>query len=149
EPAASEKPPAPFPSRIVTLLEPALAVARSGVPSWFKSPTATEVGLTPTATGELLGCENPPAPSPRRIVTLLEVELALARSGLPSRSKSPTATEKGPLPTATGEPEGWLKRAPHPLKDERGTGDPLRAPGALDAARRRIAQQLIDQRRED
>src|SRR5262249_22482564 len=41
-------PPAPSPSRSVTLLPDQFATARSGLPSRLKSPIATEVGLSPT-----------------------------------------------------------------------------------------------------
>src|SRR5262245_8644098 len=85
------------------------ARARSGSPSRLKSLTATRTGPLPTPTGEPAGGVKPPIPSPNRIVTVLEFWFAVARSGLPSRLKSLTATEKGPAPTPTGEPAGWVK----------------------------------------
>src|SRR5205823_4259837 len=110
EPAACEKPPNPFPSRIDTMFEALWsATARSGLPSRLKSPTASDLRPPPTAKGEPEGCEKPPAPSPSRIVTLFELAFVTARSGLPSRLKSQTATELGTLPTSKGEPEGCEK----------------------------------------
>src|SRR5205085_2109509 len=108
-----ENPPLPFPSRIVTVLALKFAVARSGVPSRLKSPTATDLGLLPVPTGEPQACEKPPAPSPSKIVTLLELMLETARSRLPSLLKSPTAVEEGLIPTATGEP-GASEKHPAP-----------------------------------
>ncbi len=68
------------------------------MPSPLKSPTATETGLVPAASG-LLGAALKLASSggvwPSRIVTLSELKLAMARSGLPSPLKSPTATDSG------------------------------------------------------
>jgi hypothetical protein len=46
--AALKLPPAP-PSSTETLLENSFATARSGSPSSLKSPTATELGPSPTA----------------------------------------------------------------------------------------------------
>src|SRR5262245_62409109 len=82
-----------------TLLEPALAVARSRLPSLLKSPTATEKGLVPAP--KLVAVPKPPVPLPNRMDTLLELglELAVARSRLPSLLKSPTATDQGAVPT--------------------------------------------------
>src|SRR6185436_307423 len=97
--------PVPSPRRIVTLLEPKFAVARSGLPSRLKSPAATETAV-PAPSGEVAGWLKLPVPSPSIIVTLLEPLLAVARSGLPSRLKSPTATDKGWLPAPSGEVAG-------------------------------------------
>src|SRR5882672_7922313 len=80
-------------SRIVTLSEYLFATAKSDLPSRLKSATATEKGPEPAPTGEPAGWLNPPAPFPSKIVTLLESPFATARSGFPSRLKSPTATE--------------------------------------------------------
>src|SRR5262249_43677742 len=111
---AGVKPPIPSPNKIVTVLEKKFAVARSGLPSRLKSPTTTELGPDPTSTGEPWGCVKPPIPSPNKIVTVEAAEFAVARSGLPSRLKSPTTTERGPDPTSTGEPWGCVKM-PSPL----------------------------------
>ena len=87
-------PPAPLPKSIETLLEPALATAKSNLVSPLKSPTATELGADPTAK-LVAGVINPPAPLPKSIEMLLEPKLATARSNLVSPLKSPTATEFG------------------------------------------------------
>ena len=84
--------PVPLPSRIVTLLELSSPSARSGLPSRLKSPTVSAIGLVLPTPGESPRCVKPPIPLPSRIVTLLEFKFAVARSGLPSRLKSPTAT---------------------------------------------------------
>src|SRR5204863_2473052 len=87
------------PRRIETAFEtkPALATAKSCLPSPSKSPIATERGPEPTLTSvEPL---KPPKPSPRRIETVvaepLTPSMAKATSCLPSRLKSPIATEPG------------------------------------------------------
>ena len=41
--------PSPLPSSTLTVLSTALATTRSGLPSPFRSATATELGLEPTA----------------------------------------------------------------------------------------------------
>src|SRR5436305_137956 len=79
-----------------------------------KSPPAAEGGGGPAATGERGALAKPPLPLPSRMLTLLLLRLATARSGLPSPLKSPTATEAGVLPTPTGEP-GALAKPPLPL----------------------------------
>jgi hypothetical protein len=97
------------PSRIVTLLETAFAVARSCRPSPLKSPTATERGPVPTGSGEEAAAVKSPMPSPSTIVTLLEPEFAVARSCRPSPLKSPTATETGRDPAGSGEEGAAVK----------------------------------------
>src|SRR5262249_57478130 len=69
----------------------------------WKCPTAREGGAEPALTVELVASGKAPVPSPKRIVTLLELKLATARSGLPSPLKSPTATDKGLVPAPTVE----------------------------------------------
>src|SRR6185295_7061811 len=76
------------------------AVARSGLPSPFMSPTTTDCGEVPTAKGDPMAGENPPEPFPNWIVTLLEVRFATARSRRPSPFRSPAATECGADPAA-------------------------------------------------
>src|SRR5437667_262180 len=85
--------------RTDTLLEVWLAVARSGLPSRLKSPTATEYGSVPAV--KLVAAPKLPVPLPSSTDTLLALKptLDVARSGLPSRLKSPTATEIGFVPT--------------------------------------------------
>src|SRR5215471_3215997 len=74
--------------------------------------------------------------------TLLEPELATARSGLPSPSKSPTATETGPLP-APKSCAAWKLPSPLPKSTETllepalvtarsGLPSPLKSPTATD-----------------
>src|SRR5437867_1343881 len=97
-------PPEPFPSRIVTLLEPKFTTTRSGFPSRLKSPTAMDWGLFSTPTGEPAAWVNAPEPLPSRIVTVFEPPFVTARSAVPSRLKSPTAVDEGKNPTLTGDP---------------------------------------------
>src|SRR5438093_1548440 len=78
--------------RMDTLLEKLLAAARSCLPSWLKSPTATEGGPLPTP--KLVRVPKEPAPSPSRIDTLSVPSFAVVRSCLLSPLKSPTATER-------------------------------------------------------
>ena len=108
------KSPVPSPSRMLTLAESSLATARSGLPSRLKSPTATEKGLVPTFSGEEGAAVKSPVPVPSRMLTLLEPALATARSGRPSRLKSPTATELGWVPTLSGE-VGAAAKSPVPV----------------------------------
>ena len=75
------------------------AAAISCLPSPLKSPTATDLGLDPTATSVVP--LKPPIPSPKRIETEFEARFAAAISCQPSPLKSPTATEYGFVPTAT------------------------------------------------
>ena len=73
------------------------ATARSGLPSPSRSPMATDCGAVPVAkstlAAKLLAVMLPLAEVLRNIDTLLAPEFATARSGLPSPSKSPMATE--------------------------------------------------------
>src|SRR5437870_2254994 len=111
-------PPRPSPSSILTLLDKRFATTRSGFPSRLKSPTATASGATPETTGEPGGSVNAPLPLPNSIVTLSENLFATARSGLPSRLKSPTAAKVGARPAPTGEPAARVKLTPlQPLED--------------------------------
>src|ERR1051325_7367409 len=105
------KSPIPLPSRIVILLLAALIDARSGLPSRLKSLTTICRGPELVASGEVDAGLKSPIPLPSRMVILLEVVFAVARSGLPSRLKSPTATEIGKVPTASGEEPAAVKSA--------------------------------------
>src|SRR3954464_3524835 len=111
EPLASAKPPAPSPRNTLRLPPMKLSATKSGLPSLLKSPTATDLGVWCTITGEPGAGVKPPAPSPRRIVTLSEELLTTAKSGLVSRLKSPVAIWLGAVPAAYGEPVGWVKKA--------------------------------------
>src|SRR2546426_1181250 len=57
--------------------------------------------MGPVATAKLMAAPKEPVPLPCRTDTLLLFRFATARSCLLSPSKSPIATEQGPLPTAT------------------------------------------------
>src|SRR4051794_10324072 len=61
-----------------TLLDSSLVTARSGRPSPFRSPTATDVGLEPTAKS-VFG-HRLPVPSPNSTETVFEFRLATATS---------------------------------------------------------------------
>ena len=74
-----------------------LATTRSCLPSLLKSPTATELGLSPTI--KLVAAPNVPLPFPNSIETLSLAKFVTARSCFPSPLKSPTATDSGPTPT--------------------------------------------------
>ncbi len=82
-------------SRIEILPNP-LVMARSCLPSPFKSPIRTELAPDPTPKFVVMKL---PVPSPTKIDTLFELPLPTARSCLPSLLKSPTATEIGLFPT--------------------------------------------------
>ncbi|MEK7830745.1 MAG: hypothetical protein AAB401_06630, partial [Acidobacteriota bacterium] len=98
------------------------AVAKSGLPSRLKSPTATEAGLNPTSIGDPIGCVKFAFPSFNNMVTPRSKIPARAildtmRSGLPSKLKSPTARDPVRDPTPTGEPNDWENPpAPFPSK---------------------------------
>src|SRR5436190_7201511 len=105
------KPPAPSPRNTLTLPPMKLSATKSGLPSLLKSPTATDLGVVPTITGEPGAGVKPPRPSPRRIDTLFDELLTTARSGFVSRLKSPVTIWLGAVPAAYGEPAGWVKKA--------------------------------------
>src|SRR6185295_9092951 len=84
-----------------TLSEKLLAMARSGMPSPFRSPIATETGKSPVVKSVLAEYEGVVAPGAvvfSSTDTLLEPKLTMARSDLPSPFRSPIATEKGLVP---------------------------------------------------
>ncbi len=84
-----------------TVLELTLALARSSLPSPLKSPTATDRGPSPVPKacwGAKAGAAAPGAVVFTSTEMVSEPLLALARSGLPSPLKSPTATANGLLP---------------------------------------------------
>ena len=87
--------------RIDMLFEESLAIARSGLPSPFKSPIATEKGSVPTVTSDLLakvGVKAPGVVVLSKIDVVLEFAFAVTRSGFPSPFRSPIATPRGPTP---------------------------------------------------
>src|SRR5262249_49026172 len=79
---------------------------------------------------------NLPPPSPRRTVALLATRSVRARSGLPSRLKSPTATVPSPDPTSAG----WLKRPP---SSAAARGVTVRLPRSTQRPRHQIAPARI------
>ena len=94
-------PPAP-PSSTLSWFPERWATTRSGSPSRLKSPTATEDSppraWDPDTTA--VGPVKPP-PGPPSSTRTRPDSSATARSGSPSRLKSPTATEMGSAPVAT------------------------------------------------
>src|SRR5947208_2519663 len=80
-----------------------LAAARSGLPSPFRSPVATETGLAPAAklsAALTVGGDAPGGVVFRSTLTTLLPLFATARSGLPSPSTSAIATACGAVPAA-------------------------------------------------
>src|ERR671912_1558907 len=71
--------PLPFPKSMETLSETWLATARSRIVSLLKSPTATDLGSSPTPK-LTAGVTNVPLPFPMSMETLSEKRLATARS---------------------------------------------------------------------
>src|SRR5262249_15921571 len=90
------KVPSPLPSNTETVLDPALATARSSLPSPLKSRTATETGFVPTEKARAV--RKVPSPLPSRTETVLSGLVAIARSCTRSPLKSPTATNTGVAP---------------------------------------------------
>jgi len=83
--------PSPWPSTRLTVLEPPLSTARSGVPSPSRSPAARKLAFPPAAT--LIAAWKLPSPFPSSTLTLPAALLsATARSGLWSPLKSAMTT---------------------------------------------------------
>lgn len=80
--------PVPVPSSIDTAANPALATARSCLPSLLRSETATAFGAK--AVAKLAGAANVPDPVPIKTDTSLVPPLAVTRSTMPSSLKSPS-----------------------------------------------------------
>ena len=101
--AGGVNPPPPLPKPIDTIFELKLAAAKSCLPSPLKSPIAIDLGLllNPSSTSPWRGDVKPPVPSPSRIDTFEETELAVAKSCLPSLLKSAIAIERGLPSTST------------------------------------------------
>src|SRR5437667_419508 len=86
-----------------TLVELRLVTARSGRPSPLKSLTVTEKGPPTTSKGCWAAKEGVAAPAAVVLSstdTMLELKLAVTRSGRPSPLRSPAATVQGPAPVA-------------------------------------------------
>ena len=73
---------------------------KSGLPSRLMSAAVRPRGLR-AAPLEMSRRMNRPSPRPRRIERLLLSALATARSGMPSRLKSPVVMSKAPAPIET------------------------------------------------
>src|SRR5437773_1412064 len=125
------------------LSAPLFATAKSDLPSRLKSPTATDWGPEPALTGDPVASTNPPPALANRIVTFADSAFATAKSGLPSRLKSATATDSGPDPPPSGEP-GASTKLPLPTPNRivslvslptarSGLVSPLKSPAAKDA----------------
>jgi hypothetical protein len=78
--------------RMLVVLEPKLAVARSRTRSSSKSPITMPPGETPTAKGEPSAGVNPPEPLLTKTLTEAPPELVVAISRSPSPSRSPSVT---------------------------------------------------------
>src|SRR6266849_1444666 len=85
------------------------AAATSRLPSPSKSPTATDLGVSPAA--KMSGAWKEPSPFPRRMLTLALAELATTRSSTPSPLKSPTSA-------AAGESTGYAMGGENPSAKE-------------------------------
>src|SRR5271168_4657778 len=86
-----------------TVLAPAFATIRSGLPSPLISAVVTEYGVLPVAKGcwvAKLGVLAPGAVVLSSTDTVLPLSFATIRSGLPSPLISAAVTETGPLPVA-------------------------------------------------
>ena len=94
-----------------TVLPPAFATTRSGLPSPLRSPTVTEYGIRPVAK-VLLGGKAGRGRARRGGVEQhrdgVAAMFATTRSGLPSPFRSPTVTEYGTDP-ARGESPVWRR----------------------------------------
>src|SRR5439155_1308332 len=84
-----------------TVPEIQFTTARSPLPSPFRSPSVTDVGLAPVAKSCLaakLGVAAPAAVVLSSTDIVLELKFATARSSLPSPFRSPTVTDSGLIP---------------------------------------------------
>ena len=104
-----------------TVFEPLFATAKSGLPSPSKSPRATERGFAPvrksTSAAKLPGTMLPLVAVLRYTETVYEPLFNTAKSGLPSPSKSPKATEIGNVPVAKSTLAAKLPKPILPLLD--------------------------------
>src|SRR5919199_1333246 len=88
-------------SRMEALLLPAVATAKSGLPSPLMSSMLMEKGLVPvgkSTLGEKVGVGAPVAVVLSRMEAVLLLMFATAKSGLPSPLMSPILTEVGLVP---------------------------------------------------
>ncbi len=100
-------------------MEPALAVAKSGLPSPLKSPVATDTGSVPTRGLEVFGQQNPPAPSPRRTAALSERLLATSTSFFAFPLMSAATTDSGLLMPSRTEKATLKLPVPSPRRTDR------------------------------
>ena len=100
ESVTSRKAPVPSPSRTVTPFEAGLATAMSGCRRYSKSATTTEVAIRP---GREMGSLEAAEPVSEQDRDVGESSLATARSAFPSRFRSATASDRGPIVTGTLE----------------------------------------------
>src|SRR5439155_5939236 len=126
--------PSPLPSTTETVFELPLATARSGLPSPFRSPIATELGPLPVP--KSVFAPKLPSPLPSSAETVLAKLFATAKSGLPSPFTSPIATETAPSPVLN-ERNGAAKRG---AATARGTvlPEPTASKSAWTNRRRRV-----------
>src|SRR5579871_1093288 len=102
------KVPSPLPRKRLTLLSQ-LTAATSRLPSPLKSATARTRVFGPVV-AYVTGSWKEPSPLPRKTLMLplrpvLKLELAVARSGMPSPLKSATTVPKGTVPPVSKLPE--------------------------------------------
>src|SRR5438128_3468691 len=132
-----------MPSITETVLEPALAPARSGLPSPFRSPTATELGLPPvsnerngavksgaaSARGAVMA--NPTASKSPGISRNSRVDLGVSMGGLQRDGNSEpdsVATIEPRPPCRESTPGGFAPASPtfpphrHPVQHDRRIG---------------------------
>ncbi len=84
-----------------TVLEMRLAATKSGLPSPFRSPIETEMGLVPVVKSvleEKEGVELPGVVKFKNTEILVELMFATAKSGRPSPFRSPIETDLGESP---------------------------------------------------
>src|SRR5262245_39372965 len=74
------------------------------MPSRFRSPAATAIGVVTRPTGDAVLGLNLPRPSPRRTVRLFAWKFAETMSRSPSTLKSAAATNRGEVPVVMGDP---------------------------------------------
>ena len=104
-----------------TVLDELFATARSALPSPSRSPMATEEGVVPvvksTLAAKLFASMVPLVEVLRKTETVLDDEFATARSGLPSPSRSPMATDCGAVPVVKSTLAAKLLEAMLPLAE--------------------------------
>src|SRR5258708_32655325 len=114
DPAAGVKNPVPsFSNTVTSPFNDWFTIAKSAIPSEFKSPAANATGSTPTAAGDPVNSEKVPlkgfVPEAWQTPTFCVAKFNTAISGRPLASKRPTGIAIGccslPAVAATGESE--------------------------------------------